>query len=79
MSGVVAEEYKKGSISDIVEEKYQTHRAAGQKVEMKEILTPIEQVPEAERAGKEIVEQNGKQFVKEIKEEKKWGYKIFKD
>jgi hypothetical protein len=70
MTGIIAEEYKKGVVSDILEEKYQNHRAVGSKIDEKEELKPIESVPVAEQAGKEIIEKDGKQFVRFVTQKK---------
>lgn len=79
MTWVVAEEYKKWVISDILQEKYPNHRAVGTKIDTKEELKPIETVSEADQAGKEVVEKDGKRFVKFITEKKVRWYKIFKE
>lgn len=44
-----------------------------------EILDPIEKYSEKDLIGKEIIEKDGKKFVKMIAQKKGLGYKLFKD
>ena len=78
MSGKLAEEYKDGDLSDILSET-PNHWAVATKKEKKEKLVPLTEYTSDQLTGKEIVEQNGSRFVKEIEEKERYGYKIFKD
>lgn len=78
MSGKLAEEYKDGILSDILAET-PNHWAVGKKIDKVEKLIPVTEYTSDKLAGKEIVEQNGSKFVKEIVEKQSYGYKIFKD
>ena len=78
MSGIVAEKYKWGNLSEILKE-YKDHRAVWSKTVIEEKLVPIEKFKESELEWKEIEEKDGKQFVKtEIEKDVYW-YKIYKD
>ena len=78
MGGVLAETYKWGKLDSILQE-YQNHRAVGQRTETEEVLEPIEKFTAQELAGKEVIEKDGKKFIKVIKEKQWRGYKLFKD
>lgn len=69
MGGTIAEKYKKGDLNLILQE-YNKHRAVGEKNLEEEILEPIEKFTAAERHGKEIIEKDGKQYMKIIKKKK---------
>jgi len=78
MSWIVAEKYKDGKMSDILQE-YKKHRAVWEKTVMDERLDPVEKYTKKQLMDKEIVEKDGKQMVK-IKYEKKvtW-YKLSRE
>lgn len=78
MSWTLAEHYKDGKLSKILEE-YPKHWAVGTKVTNEEKHIPIEEYTTKQLKGKEIIEENGKKFVKEISEKKINGYKLFKN
>jgi hypothetical protein len=78
MAGKLAEDYKDGNLSDILSET-PNHWAVGKKIEKKEKLVPVTEYTSAQLVGKEIIEQNGSRFVKEIEEKQTYGYKIFRD
>ncbi|HPK27590.1 MAG TPA: type IV secretion system DNA-binding domain-containing protein, partial [Candidatus Absconditabacterales bacterium] len=78
MSGIVAEKYKGGKLSEILKE-YKDHRAVGSRKVIEEKLVPIENFKQNELAGKEIEEKDGKKFVKVEEEKEIYGYKIYKD
>ncbi len=78
MGGVLAESYKWGKL-DIILQEYSKHRATGEIMRNEEILDPIEKYSEKDLIGKEIIEKDGKKFVKMIAQKKGLGYKLFKD
>ena len=78
MSGKLAEDYKDGVLSDILAET-PNHWAVGKRIDKVEKLVPVTEYTSDKLVGKEIVEQNGSKFVKEIVEKQSYGYKIFKD
>lgn len=78
ISGVVAENYKKGNISAILRD-YEHTRAVGSRIDTEEVLEPLSKFKKSELANKEIVEKEGEKFVKTSKEKTVRGYKIFKD
>lgn len=85
ISGQLAENYKKWSLSDILESDYKDHRAVGSKTIDVEYLQPVTDFKSTEIEDKElgptkeIIEKDGKKFVKTIKPQKIYGYKTFKD
>lgn len=71
LSGVIAEEYKNGDLSEILhEDKYDTHRAVGERKVKEDKLVPAEHIPVDKRKTAQIVEQDGKQMVKATVEKK---------
>ncbi len=92
MTGILAEKYKKGNLSEILKE-YKNHRAVASRTLEEEKLTPLADYQLAhrdalieEKEGKQtindnpIVEQEGQKFVKEIVPGKTiTGYKLYKD
>lgn len=74
----MAENYKNGNLSSILEE-YPTHWAVGSKIVKEETLVPVTQYTSEQLTGKEIVEKDGAKFVKELTEKTMHGYKVFKD
>ena len=78
ISGNLAEAYKWWNLSDVLSE-YTNHRAVWKKTVTKDKLVPIEEYKAKDLEGKEIVEKDGKQFVKEQEEKEVYGYKVFKD
>lgn len=78
MGGALAETYKGGKL-DIILQEYQKHRATGETSHNEEKLEPIENFKQSELTGKEIVEKDGKKFVKTMIQKKGFGYKLFKD
>ncbi|MFZ2150830.1 MAG: hypothetical protein WAZ12_04095 [Candidatus Absconditicoccaceae bacterium] len=79
LGGVLAEKYKNGKLSDMLSVDYKNHRAVGIGKGKEEILRPIEEFKESDLKGKEIVEKEGKKFVKMYKERDYTGYKLFKN
>ncbi len=77
MSGIVAEKYKNGKLSDVLKDT-QKHRAVGKKTEKKEKLIPIGQY-KGDITTAEIIEKDEKKFVKTYEEKEVYGYKIYKD
>ncbi|MDD3262893.1 MAG: hypothetical protein PHR61_03520 [Candidatus Absconditabacteria bacterium] len=78
MSGKLAENYKGGNLSAVLEE-YPKHRAVGTKIEKEEKIIPVTEYKPEKLQGKEIIEKDGHKFVKEIVDKKVNGYKIFRD
>jgi hypothetical protein len=58
ISGTLAEGYKKGELSDILESDYKDHRAVGNRMTEVEHLQPITDFKESEIVNKEIVEKD---------------------
>ncbi len=77
MTGIVAEEYKKWVLSDLLE--WFSHPNVADKVEDVEKLVPLEQYKSGDLASKELVEKDGKKFVKTTEKQTKRGFKIYKD
>ncbi len=76
ISGIVAEKYKWGKMSEILKE-YKNHRAVWKKIVEEEKLKPIEKFKKSKLKGKEIIKKEWKEFVK-IKEKKEvYWYKTF--
>ena len=78
ISGSLAEAYKWWNLSDVLSE-YKNHRAVWQKTVKEDKLIPVEEFKQKDLEWKEIVEKDGKQFVKEQVEKEVYGYKVFKD
>lgn len=78
MGGILAENYKWGKLDNILQE-YHKHRATGETNTNEEKLEPAENFKAEELAGREIVEKDGKKFVKMMVQKKELGYKLFKD
>jgi hypothetical protein len=78
MNGVVAESYRDGKLTDILED-YPNHWAVGTKIETNEKLVPLSDYKQEEIGTKEIIEKDGQKFVKEISEKHIRWYKVFKD
>lgn len=78
MGGILAETYKGGKLDNILQE-YQKHRAVGEKIYTEEVLEPIEKFTAQEREGKEIIEKDGKKYIKVSIQKKGLGYKLYKD
>ncbi len=78
MWGVLAESYKWGKL-DLILADYQKHRAVGSTTRNEEVLEPIEKFTTEELTGKEIIEKDGKKFVRSIVQKKGFWYKLFKD
>lgn len=66
ISGQLAENYKGGKLSDVLEGS--DHRAVGKKIIQEDALTPIEKFTQEELDGKEVVEKDGKKYLKTNKE-----------
>ncbi|MEF2175006.1 MAG: TraM recognition domain-containing protein [Candidatus Absconditabacteria bacterium] len=77
ITGIVSEEYRKGKIDKIFSDV--DHRAVGEKVEKEESLQLIEENQVGSYEPEQIVEKDGKFFLKTITEIKKKGLKVFKD
>lgn len=69
MSGILAENYKHGKLSNILQE-YHKQRSVGEKTEIEEVLTPIESLKPSQLKNKEIIEKDGKKYISEKKEKK---------
>ena len=78
MWGTLAESYKGGKLGTILAE-YQKHRAVGQTTESEEKFEPIEKFTTEQLTGREIIEKDGKKFMRTITQKKWFGYKLFKD
>lgn len=78
MGGVLAESYRWGKLDNILQE-YKKHRAVGETIHNEEILESTEKYTEKNLQGKEIIEKDGKKFIKTIVQKKWLGYKLFKD
>jgi len=78
MGGVLAESYRWGKLDNILQE-YKKHRAVGETIHNEEILESTEKYTEKDLQGKEIIEKDGKKFIKTIVQKKWLGYKLFKD
>lgn len=63
MGGVLAETYKGGNL-DIILQEYRKHRAVGEIVTSEEKLEPADTLTPEQLAGKEVVEKDGKRFIK---------------
>jgi len=77
MSGVVAENYQWWKLSEILKE-YKSHWAVWSKKIVEEKLESIDKFKPEELEWKEIIEKDGKSFVKSEIEKEVYGYKIFK-
>lgn len=64
---------------DNILQEYHKHRATGETNTNEEKLEPAENFKAEELAGREIVEKDGKKFVKMMVQKKELGYKLFKD
>lgn len=78
MGGVLAESYKWGSLDSILAD-YKKHRAVAETTHNEEIFEPIEKFTQEQLQGKEVIEKDGKKFVKSIVQKKWFWYKLFKD
>lgn len=79
LGGVLAEKYKNWKLSDMLSVDYKNHRAVWIWKWKEEILRPIEEFKESDLKWKEIVEKEGKKFVKMYKERDYTWYKLFKN
>lgn len=79
MSWILAEKYKNWKLSDILNIDYKNHRAVWKWIWKDEILKPVEEFKKSDLEWKEIVEKNGKKFVKLYKEIDYTWYKLFKN
>ncbi|PID34873.1 MAG: hypothetical protein CR971_00950 [candidate division SR1 bacterium] len=77
MSGIVAEKYKKGNLSEILKD-YPKHRAVGKKTDKVEKLIPLKDF-NGDVTTTEIIEKDGEKFAKTFEEKDIYGYKIFKN
>ena len=77
ISWVLAENYKKGNLSEILKD-YPNHWAVWTRTDTIEELKPIEKCSESDKKKHEIVEEDGKQFVKFTHEKTIRGYKTYK-
>ena len=77
ISWVLAENYKKGNLSEILKD-YPHHWAVWTRTDTIEELKPIEECSESDKKNHEIVEENGKEFVKFTKENTVRWYKTYK-
>lgn len=78
MSGIVAEKYKWGKLSKILDD-YKKHWAVWEKTITEEKLEPIENFTKKQLKNKDIVEVDGKQMVKTIIERRERWYKLYKE
>lgn len=76
MSGIVAERFQGGKLSDILAKN--THPAVGKKIIQEDVYTPIEHYTQDDLADKEIVEKDWKKYVKTSQDKDVYGYKINK-
>jgi hypothetical protein len=80
LSGMVAEAYKGGDLSNILhEDKYDTHRAVGEKKTREEKLVDLEHIPADKRASVTVIEKDGKKMAKATVEKKVKWFKLYKD
>ena len=77
ISWVLAENYKKWNLSEILKD-YPHHWAVWTRTDTTEELKPIEECSESDKKKHEIVEEDGKQFVKFTKENTVRWYKTYK-
>lgn len=77
MSGIVAEKYKNGKLSDVLKDNPK-HWAVAKKTEKKEKLVPLSEF-KGDITSAEIIEKDEKKFVKTFEEKEVYGYKIFQD
>ena len=78
IAGTVAESFKKGDVSTILKD-YEHTRAVGSRTDIIEELKPASDYSPSELANKEVIEKDGQQLVRQEKEQKVRGYKVFKD
>ncbi len=78
MWGVLAESYKWGKL-DIILADYTKHRAVAETEHNEETLTPVEKLTQEELTGREIIEKEGKKFIKTIQKKKWFWYKLYND
>jgi hypothetical protein len=76
MSGVVAEKYQSGKLDTIL--RWLKHPAIGMRQIDEEIFTPIEHYTADDLADKEIVDKEGKKYVKTSQKKDVYGYKMNK-
>lgn len=80
LSGMLAEAYKGWDLSEILhEDKYDTHRAVGEKKVKEDKLVPFEHIPADKRKTAQVVEQDGKKMAKATVEKKVKWFKLYKD
>ncbi|MCS6983478.1 MAG: TraM recognition domain-containing protein [Candidatus Absconditabacterales bacterium] len=77
MTGIIAEKYKKGKLSDILAQ--QQHRAIGTKQIEEESRVPIETLTADQVKDREVKEIDGKKFVKRFTPKTVYGYKMYRD
>jgi hypothetical protein len=78
ISGVLAENFKKGNLSAILKD-YEHTRAVDSRKETIETLKPVSELSSSELKDKEVIEKDGQQFAKCTEEKKVRGYKIYKN
>lgn len=78
MGWVLAESYKGGKLNIILGE-YKKHRSVGETKYNEDLLQPIEKFTSEQLVGKEIVEKDGKKFVKSVIQKTWFWYKLYKD
>ena len=80
MSGIVAESYKGWDLSEILgNEEYKNHRAVWERTVEEEQLIARETATKKDKATGEVIEKDGKKYVKKvIQKSLKW-YKLFKE
>lgn len=76
---ILAEKYKDWKLTSILDIDYKWHWAVWKWVGKEDILKPIQEFKESDLEWKEIVEKDGKKFVKTYKERDYTGYKLFKN
>jgi len=86
ISGQLAENYKKGKLSEILEADYKDHRAVGSKTIEVEHLQPVTDFKSTELEDKEIVDlgtaqpgKDGQRYVRTVENKTVYGYKTYKD
>lgn len=81
MTGIIAEDYKKWVLSDILrEDKYDNHRAIGDHVTREERTVPFDSLSAKEKQRAEVfVDEHGNKMAKVHVEKKTKWYKLFSD
>ena len=77
MSGILAEKYKDGNLSEILKE-YWKHRAVWKKIVSEETLIDINGIDWKSIKPEDIVEKDWKKYVKQIKQKETLWYKLYK-